>query len=375
MFPSSGFLDYGGVGAPSTPTPPDGMGLGGESILHFPSYISSPTRGISSYGGGCSSPVPPHLATLIQTICSPVKSAQPPIAGPKLPSVFQQPTTPVSEHNILPFPQLSSEFPLIPSPPPSHSLLFSPPPPNTPPPQHPGIHFSNSKMIPTTKESFFTRFGRRITKSGSKYLPHQVSKHNDDGVNKNFDENVYSYCDWTQDEGHLTPPPPGAATPNQIKDHCVGLTKADPDTGNNSEVSPVTDTANIFNEQLAITNQTPGVQALSSQRPGTPVSSCPATPGATSPTCSSTPTSKSPLVEVTGSGEASCENSFYQAIYQETGVHYTAYQPHQDPGSHQNISIPQSGVFHQEGANLNPVLSPQLSMNPFMFQVLCPPFL
>lgn len=351
------FTDSMFGGTPSTPTGCEEgvVGLGVESILHFPSYLPSPqTQDIPTLSG-CSSPVPTptQLAAIMQTISSPVKCTPglPPIAGPKFSTVFTQPPMANTPPN---FQGLAMN---------NNNHIFSPPPPGTPPtplaqnnqpppPQTPTMHPT------TTKESLFARLGRKITKS---------TKQEHDSTNAgSISEGNCTANGWSDTLTYVT-------TSNTATNDCY-VTSNNPEEFNNNNYvsSPVTKLANLLNEKLIITSETPGVLPLSSTPP--PTTTAAVVASSTEPRASSCPSASTAVTPSTKSFTVQhalngIDNGFSGGAtinnLGEEGYFFKFEEQH-----HQ-----QSYPIHQPEGLPNPAFSSQVPFNPYLFQVLCPPFL
>jgi len=352
------FTDSMFGGTPSTPTGCDEgvVGLGVESILHFPSYLPSPqTQDIPTLSG-CSSPVPTptQLAAIMQTISSPVKcsSGLPPIAGPKFSTVFTQPPLANTPPN---FQGLALN---------NNNHIFSPPPPETPPtplvaqnnqppPQTPTMHPT------TTKESLFAKLGRKITKSTKQ-------EHDSTNVGSISEENCTGNG-WSDTLTYVT-------TSNTETSDCYATSNNPEEFYNNNYVSsPVTKLANLINEKLMISSETPGVLPLSSTPPPPPSSTNSAVASSNEPRASSCPTASTAVTPSTKSFTVQhaingIDNGLSGATINnlgEEGYFFKFEEQHQQ----------QSYPVHQPEGLPNPAFGSQVPFNPYIFQVLCPPFL
>lgn len=362
MFPATGLFDH--IGTSSTTTD-----------LHFPSFIPSTPQCVSSYEV-CSSPMPNQLtAAIIQTISSPVKSSsQPSISQPTLSSVFSSfsnypspaTTSVVSDLTIGTNPQFQSNLPLCSTPPPTHFPHFSPPPPPPTPttlsPIPENLQSPSKMYLSTNKDSFFTRVGRMITKRGDNKSPSVLSEHGEDATKQ---EN-FTYCDMTdatQAARQTTPNATNAsADSSPSKDFNVdNPVKVESETKIVAAASPVTSTAQLFQDKMSVNNisQTPpgpggqhfnninsstnfiGWQWKTPDSNETPLSQA----------ASLLPTTKN--VGAIGDSATSIHQDLMLAGIQQVSV---------------PVSVQQSG-FHQEA-----VLSPPLNIMPHLYQVLCPPF-
>ena len=173
------------------------------------------------------------------------------------------------------------------------SHIFSPPPrPGTPAPQTPTTHDAPNqppqtpKMHPTTKESLFSRLGRKIAKSsGNK----SVQPEHDSTNAGSISQEKCTVNGWSDTLTYV-------AT-NTAANDCYVTSNPEQFYNNNYVSSPVTKLANLLNEKLIINGETPGVLPLSSTPPPTTTavvsanepraSSCPASTAVTPSTKSS----------------------------------------------------------------------------------------
>ncbi len=172
----------------------------------------------------------------------------------------------------------------------NNSHIFSPPPPETPPtplvaqnnqppPQTLTIHQT------TTKESLFAKLGRKITKSTKQ-------EHDSTNAGSISEENCTGNS-WSDTLTYVT-------TSNTETSDCYA-TSPEEFYNNNYVSSPVTKLANLINEKLMISSETPGVLPLSSTPPPPPSSTNSAVASSNEPRASSCPTASTAVTPSTKS--------------------------------------------------------------------------
>ena len=174
----------------------------------------------------------------------------------------------------------------------NNSHIFSPPPPETPPtplaqnnqppPQIPTMH-----PMTTSKESLFAKLGRKITKSTKK-------DHDSTNVGSISEENCTGNG-WSDTLTYVT-------TSNTETSDCY-VTSNNPEEfyNNNYMSSSVTKFANLLNEKLNISSETPGVLPLSSTPPPPSSSTTSVVASSNEPRASSCPTASTAVTPSTKS--------------------------------------------------------------------------